>query len=64
MRFGLPAAVVATLLVFASLWALMHDHAEILRGDIEFFCAMGVNEPMKKILKDYEQRYGVRVNVV
>ena len=64
MRFGLPVAIVATLLIFASLWALMHDHAEIPRGDIEFFCAMGVNEPMKKILKDYEQRYGVRVNVV
>ena len=64
MRNGLPIAAILSVLVIAGAWALMRESAGTPRGELELYCAMGVNEPVSEILKQYQKRYGVHTHVV
>ena len=64
MRNGLPIAAILSVLVFAGAWALMRESTDTPGGDLELYCAMGANEPVNEILKQYEKLYGVRTRVI
>ena len=60
MKYGVFIAAGVSIVVIAGLLFLLKDDSADT-GDLELYCAMGMNKPMQEIITAYEDEYGVKI---
>lgn len=65
MRLGFATAALVSLAVIAALvWWISSDETEVSQQPLKLYCAAAVYPAALEIAKQYEQEYGVRIDIV